>query len=136
MRIKLQRPRVRLSAGGGRTSARCKRGEVVIKDRQRPLARGVPGSDKELEAQPVEQHPKARRLVPGVEVRRQLACLHQMADSRGERLLESLRGTLGRVAQRGHDRRLRLEDQAGETAPPAGTTAARPGTPALARTRN
>jgi hypothetical protein len=25
---------------------------VVIKDRQRPLARGVPGSDKELEAQP------------------------------------------------------------------------------------
>jgi hypothetical protein len=74
--------------------------------------------------------------VPGVEVRRQLACLHQMADSRGERLLESLRGTLSRVAQRGHDRRLRLEGQAGETAPPAGTTAVRPGTPALACTRN
>jgi hypothetical protein len=88
---------VRLSAGGGRTSARCKRGEVVIKDRQRPLARGVPGSDKEL---------------------------------------ESLRGTLSRVAQRGHDRRLRLEGQAGETAPPAGTTAVRPGTPALACTRD
>ena len=111
MRIKLQRPRARPSAGGGRTSARCKRGEVVIKDRQRPLARGVPGSGKELEAQPVEQHPKACRLMLGVEVRRQLARLHQMGDSRGERLLESLRGTLGRITQSGHDRRLRLEGQ-------------------------
>ena len=69
MRFKLQRPRARPGADGERTSGRRKRGEVVIKDRQRPFARGVPGSGKELEAQPVEQHPKARRLMPGVEVR-------------------------------------------------------------------
>jgi hypothetical protein len=34
-----------------------------------------------------------------------------MGDSRGEWLLEPLRGTLGRVGQCGHDRRLRHEGQ-------------------------
>jgi hypothetical protein len=35
---------------------------VVIQYRQRPAGRGVPWGGDELEAQPVEQHPKAGRL--------------------------------------------------------------------------
>jgi hypothetical protein len=49
-------------AGGWRVG---ERGEVVIQYRQRPAGRGLPGSGDELEAQPVEQHPQARRLVLG-----------------------------------------------------------------------
>ena len=87
------------------------RGEVIIHERQRPPGRGLPGSGNELEAQPVEEHPKARRLMLSVKVGRQLARLHRMGDPRGEWLLEPLRGTFGRVGQCGDDRRLRQEGQ-------------------------
>jgi hypothetical protein len=46
-----------------------------------------------------------------VKVRRQLARLHRMGDSRGQWLLEPLRGAFGCIGQRGHDRRLRHEGQ-------------------------
>jgi hypothetical protein len=87
------------------------RGEVVIQHRQGPAGRGLPGCGDELEAQPVEQDPQARRLALGVKVRRQFGRLDQVGDSRGERLLEPLRGALGRVGQGGHDRRLGQEGQ-------------------------
>jgi hypothetical protein len=46
-----------------------------------------------------------------VKVRRQLARPHRIGDSRGEWLLEPLRGAFGRGGQCGHHRRLRHEGQ-------------------------
>ena len=49
----------RLGGRGG------KRGQVIIKDGQRPLARGLPRGGDELDPQSVEEHPQARRRIWG-----------------------------------------------------------------------
>lgn len=83
---------------GGRRGG--KRGEVVIQHRRRPPGRGPSGCGDELDCQPVEEQPKARRLVFCVKVCRQLARLHNVRDARGERFLKPPRGALGSVGQR------------------------------------
>jgi hypothetical protein len=172
---------VRLSAGGERPSPRCKRGEVVIKDRQRPFARGVPGSGKELEAQPprqgpgrqdpaagdsfwiiaehgsragwvrnIQHNPRVRvrlriglryRWVPGIAtIRPDEDALARQRKVIAWHPLRALNAVNVRVL--GADLlavhvKLQLDGApTGETAPPAGTTAAQQGTPALAYTRN
>ena len=54
-----------------------------------PLGRGGGG---EFDHQPVDEQLQADRLVPGVEVSRQFACLYRVCDSCGERVLQALRG--------------------------------------------
>jgi hypothetical protein len=53
------------------------------------------GGGGEFDHQPVDQQLQADRLVPGVEVGRQLACLYRVRDSGGERFLQPFRGVIG-----------------------------------------
>jgi hypothetical protein len=55
-----------------------------------------------VDHQPVGEQLQADRLVPGVEVGRQLAGLYRVRDSRGERFLQPSRGVIGGGGEAGY----------------------------------
>ena len=70
---------------------------MFVGDCLRPFRQVPPGRSGggEFDHQPEDEQLQADRLVPGVEVDRQLARLYCVRDSCGERFLQPLRGVIG-----------------------------------------